>query len=124
MFGLPAWVFLLKLNLLLTVSMQAGGLEPLNLKWIVVLSAVLRPARVDIFWRQFGRGSPPLDGNGVSFDGGVALGAFALDGGGNKGGVDDLSAVHLHAQINGVSMGSDAIDARRPRPNAVVLLHS
>ena len=103
--------------------MQTGGLEPLNLKWIVVLPAFLCPARVDIFLRQFGRGSPPLDGHGVSFDGGVALGAVALDGDGNKGGVDDLSAVHLHAKINGVSMGSGAIDARRPR-NAVVLLHS
>ena len=84
MFGLPAWVFQLKLNILLTVSMQTGGLEPLNLKWIVVLPAFLRPARVDIFLRQFGRGSPHLTGTASALMGALLSGLLRWMGTGTK----------------------------------------
>ncbi len=66
---------------------------------VVALSTFLRPAGVDVLLRELGRCLAPVDGDGVLFDEGVVFAPVALDRHGNKGGVDDLSALEFDAQI-------------------------
>ncbi|MBU4498958.1 MAG: hypothetical protein Q8M84_09475 [Thiobacillus sp.] len=45
----------------------------------ILLPALLRPARDDVFLRQQGRGLAPLDGDGIGLDEGIVLVTVALD---------------------------------------------
>ena len=46
---------------------------------IVLLPTFLRPARITVFLRQFGRGLAPVDGDSIGLDDGVDLASVALD---------------------------------------------
>ena len=59
---------------------------------VVVLSALLRPASIDIFLCPLGRDLAPVDGCRVGLDDGIGLAPVALNGDRRKGGIDDLAA--------------------------------
>ena len=62
---------------------------------IVALPAFLRPAGIKVFLRQFGRGLAPHDGDSIGLDDGVGLASVALDRHGDKGGINDLTALEF-----------------------------
>jgi len=57
------------------IKVCRGDLPPA----FILLPALLRPARDDVFLRQQGRGLALLDGDGIGLDEGIVLVTVALD---------------------------------------------